>query len=692
MNKKNSIKSSITTATVILLVAGSIYFTWQNYRWNHPPYSPGVNAVLFMAGDNRPELERVLKHYSRNPADSLKLRAAEFLIENMPGKYSLEYDAPFENVVAVYLRWDGLGSMDEVEKAFKLGKQTVREDVRHITGEYLINNIELAFKMWREQPWGKDVPFDVFCEEILPYRVAHEPLENWREKILVSFAKLNRKLKEESVTGAVEACYKVNSELPRLKLSSWLPKMNYSMILTTSRGMCEEMSAMAVFTMRALGIPVAQESTPKWTLRNVGHTWNSVYDSAGRRFSFMGTEAHPGVTHHGSRLPKSKVYRLTYAIQNNIDDSNDNIPSALRSPFMKDVTEEYLEICSGAFNSKERDSVNRLPVRRKTVVHDSLYRRGVGVVLDPLPQRSKGVKIPVERFPANGFKYACLATSGESRWNITGLGIKESGDSINFGAVGRNILYLPVYYENNKQTPVNYPFTVNNDNEVHIFRSDTSKRMQFTISKIFSNEDKYKERMVNGVFEGANRSDFSDAKVLHVVQKTSGEYFSSATIHNSASYRYVRYVSSKNSHCHVAEIIFYDGQGKKLRGKPTGTPGSYYDSPMTFDKALDGDISTYYDAKYIDDSWTGLELSEPKTISKIQYLPRNAGNGIYEGHAYELFFWGDENWELLEQQTAVNNFLQFRLPVNTVLYIRNVSTGKAGRWFVISENGEQQWM
>jgi hypothetical protein len=44
-------------------------------------------------------------------------------------------------------RWDGLGSMDEVEKAFKLGKQTVREDVRHITGEYLINNVDLAFKM-----------------------------------------------------------------------------------------------------------------------------------------------------------------------------------------------------------------------------------------------------------------------------------------------------------------------------------------------------------------------------------------------------------------------------------------------------------------------------------------------------------------------------------------------------------------
>jgi hypothetical protein len=73
------------------------------------------------------------------------------------------------------------------------------------------------------------------------------------------------------------------------------PEMNYSMIMTTTRGMCDEMSALAVFAMRALGIPVTQDYTPKWPRSNIGHTWNSVYDSAGRHFSFMGTEAVPGI-------------------------------------------------------------------------------------------------------------------------------------------------------------------------------------------------------------------------------------------------------------------------------------------------------------------------------------------------------------------------------------------------------------
>ncbi|MDR1897245.1 MAG: hypothetical protein LBR10_10700 [Prevotellaceae bacterium] len=691
MSKENLKKrtSGVITALLILVIVGLGYFTWQRYRWNNPPYAPEINAVLFMAGDNRGELEKVLKHYGANPADSLKLRAAEFLIENMPGKYSLEYDAPFENVVAVYLRWDGLGDKQDVENAFKIGKQIVREDVKHIKGDYLINNIELAFKMWEEQPWGKDVPFDVFCEEILPYRVAYEPLENWREKILVSFAKLNRTFREQPEMTSTEACFKVNSELPRLKLSNWLPKMNYSMILTTSRGMCDEMTALAAFTMRALGIPVTLECTPKWSHRNVGHTWNSVYAGAGRRFSFMGTEANPGATHPGSRMPKSKVYRITYAKQNNFNGiDNNNIPPSVRNPFMKDVTEEYVELFSESPDKK--DSLNLLPPR-KSIVHDSLHKRGLGVVLDPLSTKGKSVKVPTTNKPANDSKYAFLAVIGENEWNITGWG-KIYDDSIDFGTIGRNILYLPVYYVQNTSTAANYPFIIRDDDNLHFFESDTANRRRFTVSNIFLSGDKYKERMINGVFEGANQSDFSDAKVLHVVKKASGECFNTANIQNPATYRYVRYVSSANSHCHVAEVIFYNNKGEKLSGKPIGTPGSYLDSPMTFDKAFDGDISTFYDAKYLNDSWMGLELNEPQTISKIQYLPRNEGNGIYEGHTYELFFREKNDWKLLERQTAVNHLLQFQFPVNTLLYLKNTSTGKLGKWFVITKDGEQEWM
>ena len=46
-----------------------------------------LEQALQAAGENREALEKVLAHYSQDPADSLKLQAAIFLIENMPGHY-----------------------------------------------------------------------------------------------------------------------------------------------------------------------------------------------------------------------------------------------------------------------------------------------------------------------------------------------------------------------------------------------------------------------------------------------------------------------------------------------------------------------------------------------------------------------------------------------------------------------------
>ena len=49
-----------------------------------------VNGVLKNAGENRSELESVLRHYENDP---LKLQAARFLIENMDVHYSHGGDA-----------------------------------------------------------------------------------------------------------------------------------------------------------------------------------------------------------------------------------------------------------------------------------------------------------------------------------------------------------------------------------------------------------------------------------------------------------------------------------------------------------------------------------------------------------------------------------------------------------------------
>jgi hypothetical protein len=219
-------------------------------------YSTEIEEVLKRAGNNCAELERILKHYAKSPADSLKLRAAEFLIINMPGKFSKYNDAPWNDVATVCLRWTSSSDKQMVLDTYRLGKLVIKEDVKYITADYLINNIELAFKAWREQPWGKHIPFNVFCEEILPYRLNTEPLENWREKALASFADLNRSFKEDSTITAVVACSKVNDLLPRFRMEKDLPVMNYSQLMASTRGTCEAMAALAVFSMRALGIPV----------------------------------------------------------------------------------------------------------------------------------------------------------------------------------------------------------------------------------------------------------------------------------------------------------------------------------------------------------------------------------------------------------------------------------------------------
>ena len=117
-------------------------------------------VVLKLAGKNRHELERVINHYKTAPEDSLKLKAAEFLILNMPGKYTESYDAPWEDVATVNLRWSSSSDKSKVIETYNIGEMIREDDIHHITADYLISNIELAFQVWRDKPWGKHISFE----------------------------------------------------------------------------------------------------------------------------------------------------------------------------------------------------------------------------------------------------------------------------------------------------------------------------------------------------------------------------------------------------------------------------------------------------------------------------------------------------------------------------------------------------
>lgn len=176
----------IQSVVTMILILGLGWLIVNNMFFKEGPIS-SLELALRMAKGNRTELEKVLYYYQQDATDSLKYKAACFLIENMP--YHSYTDGEQLEKYKGYYAWlkDSHGKtpeevVDSVKKAFGPIEQLDKKyDLLEVDSAYLCNNIEWAFKVWREQPWGKNISFNMFCKYILPYRIGDESLGYWRE-------------------------------------------------------------------------------------------------------------------------------------------------------------------------------------------------------------------------------------------------------------------------------------------------------------------------------------------------------------------------------------------------------------------------------------------------------------------------------------------------------------------------------
>lgn len=141
----------------------------------------GVEEALSKAGNNRKELFQVIRHY-QDSGDSLKLKAALFLIKNMADKYYLTgnlVDEYYTFIDSVYQVKQSKYDISAIYDAFRSRtkymeeKMRVNWDVQTLSADYLIQNIEEAFAVWG-RPWNEHLSFEEFCEWILPYRMSTE--------------------------------------------------------------------------------------------------------------------------------------------------------------------------------------------------------------------------------------------------------------------------------------------------------------------------------------------------------------------------------------------------------------------------------------------------------------------------------------------------------------------------------------
>lgn len=97
------------------------------------------------------------------------------------------------------------------------------------------------------------------------------------------------------------------------------------------------------------------------------------------------------------------------------------------------------------------------------------------------------------------------------------------------------------------------------------------------ITKVgFAPRSTQESRVVLGLFEGANKPDFSDAMPLMMIkQKAPAGKYTFLDVSCSRGFRYVRYVGPNDARCNIAELQFYGykGEGDDTRlYRPTNLP------------------------------------------------------------------------------------------------------------------------
>ena len=179
----------------------TFYFLFISYfilfiSCNH--YPDKVEDSLELAGDNRQELELVVEYYKKK-GEKERLQAAYFLIANMRDKGTYINDWVDSDGKSVGFNISDFRNeteenawLDSIRKSH--GSLHVNEeflpDLEHITSEFLINNIDQAFKVKEISPFCKNISEADFYEYVLPYRVSYEKLEYWRDSVLDVFSGL----------------------------------------------------------------------------------------------------------------------------------------------------------------------------------------------------------------------------------------------------------------------------------------------------------------------------------------------------------------------------------------------------------------------------------------------------------------------------------------------------------------------
>lgn len=617
---------------------------------------PEVRMALKAAGANRPELEGVLEHYA-TLGDTLKYRAACFLIGHMPGKHSVVPSDPQDPYIDLLCgRYDGeepeawearysrFGFLVDSVSRIRRPQRKIVRDVDAVTCAFLVNDIDLAFAAWERRKAVSDVPFDVFCEYVLPYRIGSEPLEDWRSFFLERYGHYL-----DSLRSGIDIARSIVEDtliLYNIGMSKFPYPLPVSTLAELRWGDCVQMTFTLASVLRALGIPAGVETVPAWANRSARHYWNVVLEDG----EVIDVGFDPGAESL-IRYKIPKVYRLSFSVPEL--GPSDGFTGA----GIIDVTAE----------------------KPGMPVSDLVFKKG-GRGRYKLCIFNNATWVPVTESVPGGRTV---------RFPSVGRGIPFGGkETEHYDGEGDGIVYLPVCIDGEgRRHSLSPPVILREDGDTSFLQPDMEHTVTAVLRRKYPKYEKiaeYERMMAGGCFEGSNDAGFKSSEILLRLGAGPFKTVNRAPVKPRRAYRYVRYASADSSWADVGDIAFFSGE-ERLGGRAFSSR-----SKLDPQLAFDGSIDTYFHVQDSVGAYVGLDFGSARLVTDIHYSPRTDNNAIAAGNTYALFFW-DKGWKFFGKKTADADSLVFRgLPSNALFLLHNLNGGMEERIFTL-KNGEQVW-
>lgn len=641
------------------------------------------NQSLALAGNNRIELEKVKKHYKN---DTLKLQAAEFLIINMPGSFAqneeiIDICNPFYNDYDSLAKEYGYEMNTErgqkidslwnnfSNRYFRLRGLPFQCDLENISAEQLISEIDLAFKAWKGNVYTRDCSFDEFCEYILPYRRMNGLLIDDTRKTFYErhhgnyFTQPGKDMIDESDSLLYEYRHLTHSQF----WGTQIPILTASTFEYLRHGLCEHRCWYNSLLFSSMGMAVAVDFVPAWGNRNNNHTWNVLIKDGksyafeafwdNDRWKYKRIYNNKTFDYDWGRFRLAKVYRHSFKnyMEGPITDKRvkpENIPTLFKNFKKKDVSHEYF------------DTVN--------------------------------ITIPLQNVPPNT-RYAYLCVWNYHDWQPVQWGKIEKNKAV-FRGMGKDVIYLPCYYEHGLLTYAGEPFLLNAEETIETFRNDTTDTEDLYIKHYAGAPLHYGNKWNNITIErtsiyGSLSSTFSGGDTIAI-------FPDSIELYNKKIYsrydRPVRYIRASLPYRKVAFsnlAFYYNDPAEKEKKIETVTlihPLDSTENGEIIGYIFDEYVATGY-RRELDIDHIDIDLGGEYTITSVCFAPYFEA-GLKEYLNFELFYWSN-GWKSIRKEAGSNKHVIFKkVPKNALFLLKHPdrNNSPSSRPFIY-KNNEVLW-